>query len=72
MFVAQAPEKPKPGAPTLIAQQKSVKLGAIEGDNYQVLEGLKAGDKIVVSGILNLTNGAPIVPAPQETGNQKP
>lgn len=64
VFVAQAPENPKPGAPSLVALQKSVKLGAIEGNNYQVLEGLKAGDKIVVSGILNLTNGAPIVATP--------
>ncbi|MBE9207193.1 efflux RND transporter periplasmic adaptor subunit [Nostoc sp. LEGE 06077] len=64
VFVAQAPENPKPGAPSLIALQKPVKLGAIEGSNYQVLEGLKAGEKIVVSGILNLTNGAPIIPSP--------
>lgn len=61
VFVAQAPEKPQPGAPPLVAVQKSVKLGAIEGNNYQILEGLKAGDKVVVSGILNLTNGVPIM-----------
>ncbi|MCC5603128.1 efflux RND transporter periplasmic adaptor subunit [Nostoc favosum] len=73
VFVAQAPaEKSKPGAPSLVAQQKPVKLGVIEGNNYQVIEGLKAGDKIVVSGILNLTNGAPIAPAPQEVGSRKP
>ncbi|MEH1966223.1 efflux RND transporter periplasmic adaptor subunit [Nostoc sp.] len=73
VFVAQAPaEKPKPGAPSLVAQQKPVKLGVIEGNNYQVIEGLKAGDKIVVSGILNLTNGAPISPAPEEVGSRKP
>ncbi|BBD70967.1 secretion protein HlyD [Nostoc commune NIES-4072] len=62
VFVAQAPEKPQPGALTLVAVQKSVKLGAIQGNNYQVLSGLKAGDKIVVSSILNLTNGTPIIP----------
>ncbi|MGF1934963.1 MAG: efflux RND transporter periplasmic adaptor subunit [Nostoc sp. ChiQUE02] len=73
VFVAQAPqEKSKPGAPNLVAQQKPVKLGVIEGNNYQVIEGLKAGDKIVVSGILNLTNGAPIAPAPEQVGSQKP
>ncbi|MBG1271707.1 efflux RND transporter periplasmic adaptor subunit [Nostoc sp. WHI] len=71
VFVAQAPqEKPKPGAPSLVAQQKSVKLGVIEGNNYQVIEGLKAGEKIVVSGILNLRNGAPITLAPQEVGSR--
>ncbi|AUT01894.1 efflux transporter periplasmic adaptor subunit [Nostoc sp. CENA543] len=62
VFVAQPPEKPQPGGASLVASQKSVKLGAIEGNNYQVLEGLKPGDKIVVSGILNLSNGAPIIP----------
>ncbi|RCJ27818.1 efflux transporter periplasmic adaptor subunit [Nostoc minutum NIES-26] len=72
VFVAQAPEKPQPGAPPLVALQKSVKLGDIQGSNYQVLEGLKAGEKIVVSGILNLTNGAPIMPASEETGTEKP
>jgi multidrug efflux pump subunit AcrA (membrane-fusion protein) len=72
VFVAQTPENPKPGAPTMVAQQKLVKLGAIEGENYQVLQGLKAGEKIVVSGILNLTNGAPIAPATEETGSPKP
>ena len=69
---AETPAEKKAGAPSLVAQQKPVKLGAIEGNNYQVIEGLKVGDKIVVSGILNLTNGAPITPAPQEVGSQKP
>jgi multidrug efflux pump subunit AcrA (membrane-fusion protein) len=69
---AEAPAEKKAGAASLVAQQKPVKLGVIEGNNYQVIEGLKAGDKIVVSGILNLTNGAPITPAPQEVGSQKP
>ncbi|MBN3894996.1 MAG: efflux RND transporter periplasmic adaptor subunit [Nostoc sp. NOS(2021)] len=65
-------EKPKAGGPSLVAQQKPVKLGVIEGNNYQVIEGLKAGDKIVVSGILSLTNGAPVTPAPDEAGSRKP
>ncbi|MBW4423287.1 MAG: efflux RND transporter periplasmic adaptor subunit [Nostoc desertorum CM1-VF14] len=70
---AEAPTEKKAGAPSLVAQQKPVKLGAIEGNNYQVIEGLKAGDKIVISGILNLTNGAPITPAPEQVGSiQKP
>ncbi|MEH2271232.1 MAG: efflux RND transporter periplasmic adaptor subunit [Nostoc sp.] len=73
VFVAQEPqEKSKPGAPKLVAQQKPVKLGVIEGNNYQVIEGLKAGEKIVISGILSLTNGASITPAPAEAASQKP
>ncbi len=76
VFVAETPtqnsQNSKPGAPTpkLVAQQKPVKLGAIEGNNYQVIEGLKPGEKIVVSGILNLTNGAPITPAPETVGSR--
>lgn len=45
-----------------IARQKPVKLGEIQGNNYQVIEGLKPGEKIIVSGILNLSDGAPIIP----------
>ncbi|MBD2681994.1 MULTISPECIES: efflux RND transporter periplasmic adaptor subunit [Nostoc] len=68
---AEAPaQNSKPAAPKLVAQQKPVKLGAIEGNSYQVLEGLKPGDKIVVSGILNLTNGVPITPAPETVGSR--
>ncbi|MFN6558651.1 MAG: efflux RND transporter periplasmic adaptor subunit [Nostoc sp. ChiSLP01] len=68
---AEAPaQNSKPAAPKLVAQQKPVKLGAIEGNSYQVIEGLKPGDKIVVSGILNLTNGAPISPAPETVGSR--
>ncbi|MBF2066632.1 MAG: efflux RND transporter periplasmic adaptor subunit [Calothrix sp. C42_A2020_038] len=67
VFVAQAPEQAKPGMPTLVAAQKPVKLGAIEGNNYQVIEGLKAGEKIVVSGILNLNNGVPIIAEPESS-----
>lgn len=46
--------------PQLIARQKRVKLGTIQGNNYQVIGGLEPGERIVVSGILNLRDGAPI------------
>ena len=45
----------------LVARQKPVTLGAIQGNSYQVLKGLNPGEKIVVSGILKLSEGAPIV-----------
>lgn len=57
VFVAQQNENSQ-----MVAQQKPVKLGEIQGNNYQVIEGLKPGDEIVTSGIQKLTNGAPIVP----------
>jgi multidrug efflux pump subunit AcrA (membrane-fusion protein) len=50
------------GQPTLVARQQQVRLGNIQGNRYQVLEGLKPGQQIVVSGILNLSDGAPIAP----------
>ncbi|TBR56886.1 hypothetical protein B4U84_25890 [Westiellopsis prolifica IICB1] len=46
----------------LVARQRPVQLGNIEGNNYQVLEGLKPGERIAVTGLLQLSNGAAIVP----------
>lgn len=52
----------QPAQPQLVARQKAVKLGAIQGNNYQVIEGLEPGERIVVSGILGLSDGDPIIP----------
>lgn len=57
VFVAEGQASSK-----LIARQKPVKLGEIQGNKYRVIEGLKPGEKIVVSGLLNLADGAPIIP----------
>lgn len=59
-FVFVAESDPKTNA--LLARQKPVKLGEIQGNAYQVLEGLQAGDKLITSGILNLSDNAPIQP----------
>ncbi|MBH8553988.1 efflux RND transporter periplasmic adaptor subunit [Nostocaceae cyanobacterium CENA357] len=61
VYVAQTQTSPK-GVSQLVARRKSVKLGDIRNNNYQVLEGLKPEDKIVISGLLNLKDGVPIVP----------
>ena len=55
-------EQSQPSEPQLVARQKVVKLGAIQGNNYQVLEGLKPGERLIVSGILSLRDGAAITP----------
>ena len=39
-----------------------MQLGNIQGNNYQVIEGLKPGERIVVSGLLSLRDGVPILP----------
>lgn len=72
VFVAQAPddtckETPSGAAPSsppdLVAHQRSVKLGdTIQGNAYPVLKGLKPGERVVASGILNLSDCAPISP----------
>ena len=67
VFVAQT-QQPQPGQPEqsgqpkLVAKQKPVKLGAIQKNNYQVLEGLQPGEKVIFSGVQNLSDGAPIIP----------
>ena len=73
-FVFVAQNQPTPDGKTgLTALQKPVELGAIEGNNYQVVSGLKPGEKIVTTGLLSLTNGAAIAIAPeQNTSKVKP
>ncbi len=63
VFVAETKQPDRDGKTGLSAIQKPVELGAIEGNNYQVIKGLKPGEKIVTSGLLSLTNGVPIVAA---------
>lgn len=60
-YVTQTEKSPQ-GVSQLVARQKRVKLGGITGNNYQVLEGLQPDEKIIVSGLLNLRDGVPIVP----------
>lgn len=55
VFVAETNKDGK-----LCAKQKAVKLGAIEGNEYRVVSGLKEGDEIVTSGTQTLSDGAPI------------
>ena len=44
----------------LIAKQRAIKVGPIAGDNYPVLDGIKPGERVVVSGAQKLADGAPI------------
>jgi RND family efflux transporter MFP subunit len=46
-----------------VARQRAIKVGPIVGDDYAVLSGLKPGDRVVVSGVQKLADGAPIAPA---------
>lgn len=46
----------------LVAHQKPLRIGDMVGNNYVVLEGMKPGDKVIVSGTQYLVDGAPVAP----------
>lgn len=64
---AGGPAAGGPAAPIdpdqLVAAQKPIQLGKIVGNDQEVLEGVTASDRIVVSGILQLQNCVPIADA---------
>ena len=46
----------------LVAKQKPLQVGELLGNDYVVKGGVKAGDKLIVSGIQKLGDGAPVQP----------
>ncbi|MFE4106258.1 efflux RND transporter periplasmic adaptor subunit [Almyronema epifaneia] len=67
----RSPQSPNaPSEPQQIARLRPVTLGSIQGNSYQVLEGLSPGDIIVVSGVINLQDGVPIMPQSEATADQ--
>lgn len=48
------------GKTVQVAAQRPVKLGELQGDRYEILDGIKTGDQIAVSNTLKLRNGAPV------------
>jgi RND family efflux transporter MFP subunit len=67
-FVAEDAKRGQPdadpsgrgGAPGTVARQKPIVVGQIVGDDYAVLSGLGPGERVVVSGVQRLADGAPI------------
>jgi membrane fusion protein (multidrug efflux system) len=59
----------------LVVRQQIVKTGESHGDFVSVLNGLKAGDRVVSAGIFKLHNGSPVtvnndlMPKPSKTPN---
>jgi len=43
-----------------VARQRSVALGPVVGNAYVVESGLKAGEKLIVSGVQKIADGAPV------------
>jgi RND family efflux transporter MFP subunit len=60
------------GKTQTVAHQVPVTLGSIQGQSYQVLQGLNPGDKVIVSGISKLKDGAPITPQENQQNNASP
>ena len=46
----------------LVARQKALRVGDMAGNDYVVLDGIKPGDKVIVSGTQFLVEGVPVVP----------
>jgi RND family efflux transporter MFP subunit len=44
----------------LVARQKPVQVGELAGNDYVVTSGVKAGDRLIVSGIQKIGDGAPV------------
>ncbi|WP_013320968.1 efflux RND transporter periplasmic adaptor subunit [Gloeothece verrucosa] len=59
VFVAENADT-KDGKTSLVAKQKPITVGTIQGQAYQVLGGVNVGDKIAVSRILDLKDNTPI------------
>src|SRR5580658_3706966 len=45
-----------------VARQKPLKIGQVVGNDYEVQDGLKPGDKVIISGTQFLLDGVPVIP----------
>jgi RND family efflux transporter MFP subunit len=52
----------EPGNGGFQAKQHPLKIGQTVGNDYEVQDGIKPGDKVIVSGTQFLIDGAPVVP----------
>ena len=48
-----------------VARQKPIVVGPVIVDDYVVLRGLMAGDRVIVSNVQKIADGAPVKPLPQ-------
>jgi len=49
-----------------LARQRTIRLGPIVGNDYIVLDGLAEGDRLIVSGVQKIRDGAPVAPKAAE------
>jgi RND family efflux transporter MFP subunit len=50
----------EPQGQGFVARQRPLKVGDVIGDDYVVVSGLKPGEKVIVSGIQKIGDGAPV------------
>lgn len=48
----------------LLARQRAIRVGPIAGNAYPILDGIRAGERVVVSGVQKLIDRASIAPVP--------
>jgi membrane fusion protein (multidrug efflux system) len=60
------------GVTNLVAQQKFIRTGRTHGDFVSVESGLKAGDRVVTSGLFKLHNGSSVQENNAATDSPKP
>ena len=58
--VEESPPQTEEEEPQMKAKKQPVQLGLVQGDNIEILEGLEAGDRIIISGLQKLSDGATI------------
>jgi RND family efflux transporter MFP subunit len=52
----------EPQAKGFVARQRPLQLGELRGEEYVVRAGLKPGDRVIVTGVQKLGDGAPVQP----------
>ncbi|AFZ46893.1 efflux transporter, RND family, MFP subunit [Cyanobacterium stanieri PCC 7202] len=72
VFVAEPDDNGEGDEPSLVAKQRPVEIGNLQGNSYPILEGLEEGEQIVSAGIMNLQDGSPITPLPPEENGEMP
>jgi hypothetical protein len=45
-----------------VARQRVIQVGDLVGNDYVVLDGINAGDKIIITSVQMLADGMPVVP----------
>ncbi|OKH18980.1 hypothetical protein NIES593_21490 [Hydrococcus rivularis NIES-593] len=56
VFVVEQIKSPQ-GEVKLVARQRAVRLGNLQGTDYSVISGLNGGDKLIISGLSDLHDG---------------